>query len=448
MSKSVGRVVALLAAVTMLVAGCGGDDGDEASDDGETPATAAAPIDYEAIGLWDEGPCDEAKPKLVIGLMTVFQSPVVSLEDQAKALEASAQAFNKRGGANGSCIEVHTCDDGANAEQAVACVREVDEAGVHATVNDQGTAGQAEVSEAMAEAKIPRIASNVTQNDWGDPNAYPLSPSGTGGTFVHPAALNTVDVNEIGLIRVDLPQASALVGLLTDVYKDDGVTFPFDVPVPEGTTDYNQFILGAQDAGVGGVTLNLGEQEAIQVVRAGQQLATDLKMGAGLGTFSHSAVAEMGDFSEQMVFDNPFPPATFDLPVYAALRADLAASGEDGLQPDTVRASAMQSWIALYALLYMIRDAEMTKFTRDGISAMLKNAEDVPMLDMFAGENWTPDKDHPGVYKRAGMNNYSVYQFDPDATAVGGLKGNFVEVGKLNFDEVMCGSPLGGPPPC
>ena len=121
---------------------------------------------------------------------------MLSLEDQATALEASAEAFNKRGGANGSCIEVTTCDDGGNVDQAVACVREIDDAGVVATVNDQGTAGQDEVSEAMAEAGIPRVASNVTQDDWADPNAYPLDASGTGVTFLMPQALIEAGANE------------------------------------------------------------------------------------------------------------------------------------------------------------------------------------------------------------------------------------------------------------
>ena len=110
----------------------------------------------------------------------------------------AATAFNKRGGANGSCIKVTTCDDGGNVDQAVACVRTIDKAGVVATVNDQGTAGQADVSEAMATAKIPRIASNVTQDDWGDPNAYPLDASGTGVTFLLPQALIDEDINKIG----------------------------------------------------------------------------------------------------------------------------------------------------------------------------------------------------------------------------------------------------------
>ena len=72
-----------------------------------------------------------------------------------------------------SCIEVTTCDDGANPDQAVACVRTIDEAGVVATVNDQGTAGQAEVSKAMAAAEIPRIAVERDQRGLGRPERLP-----------------------------------------------------------------------------------------------------------------------------------------------------------------------------------------------------------------------------------------------------------------------------------
>ena len=449
MPRNVVRLVALVAGFGLLTGACASDDSGGGGDAAEATApTVAADFDYEAVGLWDDGPCDEALPPLSVGLMTVFESPVVSLGDQAVALEASAEAFNARGGANGACIEVHTCDDGANLDQAVGCVREIDEAGVVATVNDQGTAGQAEVSAAMAEAGIPRIATNVTSDDWGDQNAYPLDPSGTGGVFMHPNALVESGVDSIGLIRVDLPEASALLGLLEDLYAPQGVTIPFDTPVPAGTTDFTQFILGAEEAGVGGVTLNLGEQEAVQVARAGQQLGTDLLIGAGLGTFSHGAVAEFGDFAEQMVFDNPYPPATFDLPVYEALRADLAASGDEQLQAANMRTSPMRSWIGLYALLWMIRDAGMTDFTREGISEMLQSATDVPMLDIFGGEDWTPDQDHPGIFQRAGVNHYSVYAFDPEAPAPDGLEGNFVETGEFSFDEIMCGSPFGAEGPC
>jgi ABC-type branched-subunit amino acid transport system substrate-binding protein len=447
MSKTFARMFALMMALALVLAACGGGDddgGDDAGGSGSgSGSTPAEEIDYAALGLWDDGPCDEAKPPLKIGLMTVFESPVLSLKDQADALEVSAEAFNARGGANGACIEVTVCDDGGSVDQAVACVRTIDQAGVVATVNDQGTAGQADVSEAMQTAKIPRVASNVVSEDWGDPNAYPLDASGTGVTFLQPQALINEDLHKIGLIRVDLAAASALVGLLEQLYEGDA-TFPYDTPVPGGTTDFTQFILGAQNAGADSVSLSLGEQEAIQVVRAGQQLGTDLKIGASLGTFPHATVKDLGEFADNMVFLWSFAPATADIPVYAALRDDLASSGNEQLQPENLKASPMRSWIGLYALLKMIRDAKMTDFTRDGITQMLQAAKDVPMLGIYGDENWTPNADHPGVFKRAGIDRWAVYTWDPDST-VGGFDGNFVEASEISFDETLCDSVFGGP---
>ena len=452
MNRTMLRLVAGALTLMLVAAACSGDDGGGGDGGGEagSPTTGsgeAEAIDHEAIGLWDDGPCDEALPPLSVGLMTVFESPVVSLGDQAVALEASAEAFNARGGANGTCIEVHTCDDGANLDQAVAC---------HARSTrpawSRPSTTRARRARPRCRPPWPRPASadrdECDLRRLGDQNAYPLDPSGTGGVFMHPAALVESGVTDIGLIRVDLPEASALLGLLEDLYAPQGVSIPFDTPVPAGTTDFTQFILGAEAPGVGGVTLNLGEQEAVQVARAGQQIGADLLIGAGLGTFSHGAVAEFGDFAEQMVFDNSYPPATFDLEVYDALRADLAASGDEALQPANMRTSPMRSSIGLYALLWMIRDAGMTDFTREGISEMLQSATDVPMLGIFGGEDWTPDQDHPGIFQRAGVNHYSIYSFDPDAPAPDGLEGNFVETGEFTFDEVLCGSPFGGPEPC
>ena len=50
------------------------------------------------------------------GLITVFDSPVLHLKDQADAAKASVTVFNKRGGVGGHCIAVHSCDEGAEPE--------------------------------------------------------------------------------------------------------------------------------------------------------------------------------------------------------------------------------------------------------------------------------------------------------------------------------------------
>ena len=299
----------------------------------------------------------------------------------------------------------------------------------------------------MAKAGIPRVASNVANQDWGDQNAYPLDASGTGFVFLMPQGLIESGVKKIGIVRVDLAEASALQGLLAGIYKGKA-TFPVDVPVSAGTTDYSQFILAAQNGGAKAIALALGEQEGLQVVRAGRQLGTNLLIGSSLSTLSHSAVADLGDFAHQLVFLHSYPPATYDLPVYRALRADLAASGKDALQPGNLQATAMRSWIGLYALLWMIRQSGTKDFTRVGITQMLRQSKDVPMLGMFNGENWTPALDHVGLFKRAGTNHWAVWRWNPKAKAPDGLTGNFVPGANVDFDTVMCGTPIGAPGPC
>ncbi len=83
---------------------------------------------------------------------------------------------------------------------------------------------------------------------------------------------STKDVKKIGIIRVDLAAASALVGLLEQHLQGQGARSPttsrFRVAPPTSASSSS----GAQNAGADGVTLALGEQEAVQVVRAGQQL--------------------------------------------------------------------------------------------------------------------------------------------------------------------------------
>ena len=448
MRHTPARSLAVMAVLAILAAACGGG-GDGSS--GAEPASStesAETIDYEAIGLWDDGPCDESKPPLVLGLMTVFESAALSLKDAALALDAAAAGFNERGGANGSCIEVHTCDDGANIDQSLACVREMDEAGVVATINDLGTAGLAEVSEAMADAGIPRVATNVNPSDWADPNAYPTDASATGFTLVATQALLDQDIERVSIIRVDLPEAAAAKGLLDSIYAPRGAEFVADLPVSIGTTDYSQFILASQEADAEGALMALGAQEAQQVVAAGGQLDTPLQFGTAGGTFSHEDMTEMGDVANNLVFVWPYPPITSELPIYRAVRADFAASGEPELRPAQALVNPIRSWIGLYALLWMIRDAELTEFTRESITALVQEAKDVPMLGFFGDETWTPALDHEGVFTRAGTNHWGVYRWDADAEAPDGLEGNLVEVGTLNFDEVLCGSALGAPPPC
>lgn len=488
MRRAGGAVIAL----AVVAAACGGGGGDDAADtggadaatvataeDGDDEAAGASDVsavpsasedddgatdtaassgtstdevaddeasDAASVGLWDDGECDASLAPLVVGNIGPHESPVLSLSDHVAALEASAVAFNARGGANGTCIEVVACDDENNFDRALECARQMADSEVVATLNDADVTAAAEVSAALADAGIPRIGGNVAPVDWDDANSYPISTA-SAVTFLLPDALIQQGVDKIGMVRVDVPAAAAARALFEATYADDGATFPADVPVPAGTTDYTQFVLAAENAGANGVMLALGAQEAIQVARAAGDLGSDLAVSASLGSFSYTDVVDLGDVADQMIFVWPFPPATADPPVYEVLRADLAASGDDALQPEHLKTGAMMSWISMYALLEMIREAGLTDFTGESITALLDDADSVPMLGIFGDETWTPALDHEGAWTRVGIDRYTYWTWDPDAEW-SGEPGNFVLGGEISFSDAMCGSAVGAPEPC
>jgi branched-chain amino acid transport system substrate-binding protein len=422
----------------------GDDSADGTVDDGDTSGSDDGGTDLEALGLWDDGPCDASLDPLVVGNISPHESPVLSLIDHVIALEAAAEAFNARGGANGSCIEIVACDDQNNFDQVLSCVGELEDAGVDVTVNDSGTIAQGEVSAALADAGIPRVGGNVSPADWSDQNAYPLAASTTATTLLIPEGLIQQGIDEIAVARVDLPEAAAAISLFDSVYADEGATFPADLPVPAGTTDYTQFVLAAQDADAGGMAILLGAQEATQVLRAAEQLGSDLQIGATLGSFSFTEVSELGDAAANMTFVWPFPPATADLPVYEVVRADLASSGEEALEPENAVAGAVLSWIGLYGLLSVIRDAGLTELSGDAIAAALDAASDVPMLGIFGEATWTPALNYDGAFQRIGIDHMTYWSWDPSADWEGD-DGNFVLGGEFGVDETLCGSALGAP---
>jgi ABC-type branched-subunit amino acid transport system substrate-binding protein len=471
------RATAVACALALTAAACGGDDDESAeatataeessaAESSEPAATTAAPEESSAepvattaapeessaepvattaapeegglpAGLWDDGPCDASLPTLKIGLQTVFASGVLTLGDQAFALEASAAAFNERGGANGACIEVITCDDGADPNKAVECVRTLDEAGVVATVNDTTPVAGADVSAAYAAAGIPRFAISPGQDDYPDLNAYPFTAGGTGVSIMMPQALLDAGVTKVAVVRVDIPSATALAGFYQAVFADNGMELVADLPVPAGTTDYSQFILAAQAAGAEGIAMPIGGQEGIQVLRAGQQLDADLLYSSSTGTFPLSDILSLGEYGERVILNEGFPPAAVDNPVINQMVADLEAnSDEDLLQRPNLKASPMRSWIGLYALLQILRADGGTEFTREGVKALIDGSGPIDMLGITP--DWTPATDHEGAFTRTGTGYYSFWKIDPATES-------FVLASEADWDTVICGSPIGGP---
>ena len=364
MSRTLVRVLGVLLALSLAAAACA-DDGDEGGgDDGGDGGDAAGrgdrlrghrPLGRRAVRRVARSARRRPHHDLRVA-GDLAGRPGHGAGGGGRAPSTSAAAPTAR------ASRCTTATTRTTLDKAVACVDEMDRGRRHGHDQRPGP-GQAQ-AEVVGGVRRPRAShgwpATCTNNDWGDQNAYPLDASGTGIDVPDAPGAHRRGRHGDRDRSGSSGGAAAMQGLLEPVpSRTTARPSSTTREVPAGTTDFTQFIQGAEAAGATGVMLALGEQEAVQVVEAGRAARHRARHRRDAsGTFSHAAMADMGDFAEQMALIAPFPPATADLPVYDALRSDLAASGEDALQPENLKASPMRSWIGLYALLYMIRDAD------------------------------------------------------------------------------------------
>jgi ABC-type branched-subunit amino acid transport system substrate-binding protein len=407
-----GLAAVALVMVVVSVAGACAAEESTSSGTGGTSTTLSQTLGEDL--MWNDGPCDPSKPELKLGLVGTFESALISLKDQAVAAEVSADAFNARGGVNGHCISMTTCDEGADPNKAQDCARRLVDEDVVLTVNDAITAGIDGVLAIFKEAGLPRIDGQPAPQALADPLNYSIGAGGLGSTVMMVPSLTQQGIKKIAIIRVDTPGASALANFMKPMVDAYGAEFVSDTPVPAGTTDYTQFILSAQAAGAEGAILALGLEEATQVLRAAEQLDSPLKFATGLGTLSQSATAELGDYAQNVTFNAEVPPPSVDtaeLPLMAVGLRELAASGEESLQVENLKTSPFKSWLTMYALVSILRDAKVTEFTRESMVEALNGAQDVDMGGIIAP--WTPNKESAGTFKRISSPLYYLATWDP-----------------------------------
>jgi ABC-type branched-subunit amino acid transport system substrate-binding protein len=255
--------------------------------------------------------------------------------------------------------------------------------------------------------------------------------------MIMPAQLARAGHTKIAMIHVDTPPIQALRPVLAPMFEAYGAELTAMIPVPQGTTDYQQFILAAEDSGATGVMLPLGEAEAVQVIRAAEQLGSDLEFATSLGTFGQSEAVDLGSFAAQVQFNSELPPVTAPVeqwPILGDVIADLSASGKPELQADQIKSSSFRSWLAVYALDQVVEQfGNPDDVSREAITAAFEAASGVDMFGLIPP--WTP-RGGTGQGILGAVSNPYYYQvsFDPD-------EGNFVVADeRLNVVEELAGN--------
>jgi branched-chain amino acid transport system substrate-binding protein len=339
------------------------------------------------------GACDKSKSTVPLGITTVLESPVLSLIDQVDAAKASVVAFNKNyGGVGGHCIALTVCDDKADPNTAADCARQFVNSDIVATINDTSSFGSKDVATILQNAKLSRVDISPSTDDLSATNAYMIGGGGVGTTFMMAPPLLQTGHKKLYMIGVDSPTIEILPKVMDPMIKSYGAEFVGLSKVAGGTTDFQQFILAAEDAGADGVMLPLGENEAVQVLRAAQQLGTKLDFSASLGTFGTADVASFGKFAKQIKFNAELPPITADAarwPILPTVIKDLSASGKKELQKDQIKSSPFRSWVAVYHFkTIMEKFGDPDNITRASVATAMDAAKDVDTFGLIP--LWTP----------------------------------------------------------
>ncbi|MEX1006665.1 MAG: ABC transporter substrate-binding protein [Acidimicrobiia bacterium] len=347
------------------------------------------------------GACDKSLAPIGVAIMTVFESPQLSLIDQVDAMKASVTAFNKKyEGVGGHCLNLTTCDEENDQNKAEECARSlVGDSKIVATLNDTIVAGgnTKAVAEIFTNGGLPRVDSSPNTDDLASANVYAIGGGGVGTTFMMAPPLLQTKHKKLYMIGVDTPTIALLPPIMEPMLKSYGAEWVGLSKVPGGTTDFQQFILAAEDAGADGVVLPLGENEAVQVLRAAQQLDTDLDFSASLGTFGTADVKSFGKFAKQIHFNAELPPITGDAarwPILPVVIKDLSASGKKELQKDQIKSSPFRSWVAVYHFKTIMENfGDPDNVTRESVTTAMNAAKDVESFGLIP--LWAPNTTEP-----------------------------------------------------
>jgi ABC-type branched-subunit amino acid transport system substrate-binding protein len=398
--RGTGPLVACACAVAIIATACSSNKSSDTSSGTKTSATAAAAV------------LPKGEP-VVIGQIIPIGGGALSLDQQALAMKASIDAYNRRGGVLGRPLTLVQCDSKGDPNTEADCAREMVQQKAVATIGDTTTANPDAVNKILQDAGISRIGElQASLSDYQNPRSYALNAGGIGIVIGALKILTDDGKKNISMLLPDVPTAAALPGLLGPGVQAAGGKIANFVPIGTGATDYSQFVLAAAQKGATGATNTLGQAEGNQVFQAAQQLGSNLEWTASPGTFSVSDMKKLGDFAKKVKFTDGVPPpsADPDFPALKQFQADMKASGNKRLDLDTMNDQTVLPWLGLHGFVEILKNANPPVVTAETVNTAFKSAVNVDMLGLIPP--WTPGKRSTTLFQNVSNPTYYAFTFN------------------------------------
>jgi branched-chain amino acid transport system substrate-binding protein len=229
------KLLAGLAALTLVFAACGGDDDDDASTEEEVDLPDGTPL---VIGQ--------------IEAQTGVAGATGEITTSEDTLAAWAKYTNANGGINGHPVEIKVIDTKSDPAQSIAAVRDLVESEKVIAIVGSGDANQGTYADYLGQKKVPFIGGAIyTTETFAKPMFYAVGTTVVstvwGETY---AAKNTGKVKKLAsLLCSNSTACSGARGLVLAGAKDNGIEVVFDQTADATATSYTPQCLAMKASG-------------------------------------------------------------------------------------------------------------------------------------------------------------------------------------------------------
>jgi len=404
--KSTGRMKRVAAALISLavIAGACSDDEETTSSSDATETSAAT----ETTGAGEETTvpgetCEPATGEPIKFGTTIWTLEIISLNIKLPGIEAAVKRINDCGGVNGRPLEWVYCG-AADANEGEACVRDMIDEGVVATVADANLAAEVPSMTILQDAGVPQIdpfanspeslnSGNVYMMCPPTPIEYAAIPVAMAEkgytTYYYFAGQTSSAQNSVNAVD----GAAAFVGGLENVGRVD---------VPLTAADYLPQMQATLDAGADIVVPIIAPFMTALVLQSAEQLGEPVKVGLSFGQFSAGQYDEYGDILEGSLLVSCTPPKAnaADFPLvqqaYDDIQAYYEESGDEKASPENLSTLAIRAYLSVLAFAQVASSVETVD------SASLKAAMDANTegIDIGLTEPWVTGTPGPEPYTR------------------------------------------------
>jgi ABC-type branched-subunit amino acid transport system substrate-binding protein len=135
---------------------------------------------------------------ITVGFIGSLQSATYSFPETAAAAQAEVDAVNAAGGINGKTVKLSVCNDQANSNQAVVCVRQMTTAGAVGVIGGISTVGQTITSDLQDADLVYTGERPLSPGELNSPISFPM----VGGSESTAAGLGTYAATTAGCKRM------------------------------------------------------------------------------------------------------------------------------------------------------------------------------------------------------------------------------------------------------